>query len=48
MKDGKAVSALAAGGHYDPSLKEKYGLTEVPTLPVVDMVIKHVSLDSAK
>jgi hypothetical protein len=30
------------------NLKEVYGLTKVPTLLVVDMVVKQVSLDSAK
>jgi len=28
------------------NLKEVYGLTKVPTLPVVDMVVKQVSLDN--
>jgi hypothetical protein len=30
------------------SLKEIYGLTKVPSLPVVDMVVKQVSVDSVK
>jgi hypothetical protein len=30
------------------NLKDIYGLTKVPTLPVVDMVVKQVSMDSAK
>jgi hypothetical protein len=30
------------------NLQEIYGLTKVPTLPVVDMVIKRISLDPVK
>jgi hypothetical protein len=30
------------------NLKETYGLTAVPPLPVVDMVVKQVSLDATK
>jgi hypothetical protein len=46
--DQGIAEALLAAVPGDINLKEIYGLTAVPPLPVVDMVVKQVSLDLTK
>jgi hypothetical protein len=42
------AEALLAAVPEDINLKEIYGLTQIPALPVVDMVVKKVSFHSKK
>jgi len=42
------AEALLGAVPQDINLKEIYGLTQVPALPVVDMVVKKVFFDSKK
>jgi hypothetical protein len=46
--DQGIAEALLGAVPEDINLKETYGLTEVPALPVVDMVSKKVSFDATK
>jgi hypothetical protein len=46
--DQGIAEALLGGVPEDINLKEIYGLTAVPPLPVVDMVVKQISFDPAK
>ncbi len=46
--DQGIAEALLAAVPGDINLKEIYGLTAVPPLPVIDMVVKQVSFDSQK
>jgi hypothetical protein len=46
--DQGVAEALLGAVPEDINLKEIYGLTKVPSLPVVDMVVKKVSFDSKK
>ncbi len=46
--DQKIAEKLLANVPKDIDLEAVYGLTEVPTLPVVDMVVKEVSLNPSK
>jgi hypothetical protein len=46
--DQGIAEALLSAVPADINLKETYGLTEVPALPVVDMVVKQISFNSAR
>lgn len=46
--DQGIAEALLGAVPQDINLKETYGLTEVPPLPVVDMVVKQVSVDPTR
>lgn len=46
--DQKIAEALLGAVPKDINLAEVYGLTSVPTLPVIDMVVKDVGLDAVK
>jgi hypothetical protein len=46
--DQEIAEALLSSVPEDINLKETYGLVAVPPLPVVDMVVKQVSIDASK